>query len=180
MPAIFSRHVMPASKPHSLQRRPAEHPEFVATGVEDQDEPPSFDVFEFARRFPFVVCEAVLPQLEVTTKQEAVAALVASLARHRAIPEAEQASITAAALRREELGSTGVGRGAAIPHAKHPSIPGLIATLAYCPQGLEYDSLDGKPVHLICLLLSPPDQHTAQLLAMQKLAKEILALDAWA
>jgi PTS system nitrogen regulatory IIA component len=179
MPAIFSHHATSPSTPHALQCRPAEHLESVTTAVEDPDEPPSFDVFEFASRFPFVVSEAVLPKLEAATKQEAIEAMVASLAGRNVIPEAEQASITAAALRREELGSTGVGRGAAIPHAKHPSVPGVVATLAYCPQGLAYDSLDGKPVYLICLLLSPPDQHTAQLLAMQKLAREMLTLDVW-
>ena len=139
----------------------------------------AFDVLQFAAQFDFVVPESVLTNLDAQTKPEAVRAMVASLAASGALPETEQDQITATILRREELASTGVGAGIAIPHAKHAALEHAVATIAYCPKGLEFSSLDGKPVHLLCLLLTPPDRHREQIMALQALAKQLRHLNHW-
>lgn len=57
-------------------------------------------------------------------------------------------------LDREEVSSTAVNRAVAIPHARSPQIDGVVATLGIHRAGLDYDSPDGEPVHLIFLILS--------------------------
>ena len=61
-------------------------------------------------------------------------------------------------MKREELGSTGIGRGVAVPHTKHPSVDRLIGTVGVSQEGIDFQSLDGEKVHLFFLLVSPPDR----------------------
>ena len=77
----------------------------------------------------FVIPEAILPDLKVDTKEAAVRKMVESLASSGSIHPEDQESIIAAILKREELGSTGIGNGVAVPHTKHPSVDRLVATI---------------------------------------------------
>jgi nitrogen PTS system EIIA component len=61
-------------------------------------------------------------------------------------------------LEREALGSTGVGEGIAIPHGKLSLIPGTIVAFGRSTAGIDFQSLDGKPVHLFFLLVTPADR----------------------
>ena len=58
--------------------------------------------------------------------------------------------------RREQLGSTGVGRGIAIPHCRAPVIPQLRLAYGRIPAGIPYDAIDGQPVHNLFLIVAPP------------------------
>lgn len=58
-------------------------------------------------------------------------------------------------LERERLGTTGVGRGIAIPHGKLPTLPKVCALFARLDRPVDFDSIDEQPVDLICLLLAP-------------------------
>ena len=60
--------------------------------------------------------------------------------------------------KREMLGSTGIGRGVAIPHTKHASVERLLGTMAVSQAGVAFDSLDGEPVFIFVLLISPQDR----------------------
>ena len=62
-----------------------------------------------------------------------------------------------AIIERENKQSTGIGRGVAIPHGKSPTIRELTGALGISRDGLEYDSLDGEPVHLVFMLLAEDD-----------------------
>jgi len=136
---------------------------------------------EFAAQFNFVVPEAVLPQLDARTKHEAIGAMVRRLAATDAIPHDQQEAIAAAVLHREELGTTGIGRGVAIPHAKHIAVERVVGALAYSQAGIDFDSIDGEHVHLICLLLSPPGRSAEHVLALQALSRQLANTDygAW-
>ncbi len=79
--------------------------------------------------------------------------------------------VISAVMQREQLGSTGIGRGLAVPHAKHLSVSRLTGTIGYAANGLEFDALDGKPVHTIVLLLSPPDRPGEHLRALEKISR---------
>jgi mannitol/fructose-specific phosphotransferase system IIA component (Ntr-type) len=125
-----------------------------------------FDLRSLAEQFGFVVPESVLPELDVQSKDVAIRTMVGSLADAGAIPESEQENIASAVLRREELASTGIGRGVAIPHTRHEAVDRVVATMAYSREGIEFDSLDGLPVHLLLLLVSPsgsPSDHVRAL-----------------
>lgn len=78
-----------------------------------------------------------------------------------------------ALLAREEMGSTGIGKGAAVPHAKDASIERICAALAISQNGLEFDSADGKPVHIVFLLLSRADNPGPSLRALVEIAQLI-------
>ena len=76
-----------------------------------------------------------------------------------------------ALLDREQLGSTGIGDNMAIPHAKHESIEQITTVFARSRKGLDFQSLDRKPVHFIFLLLAPPTSTGLHLKALAKIAR---------
>ena len=106
----------------------------------------------------FVIADAILPDLQAASKEDAIRAMVASLKSSGAIPAGDEEGIVSAILKREELGSTGIGNGVAVPHTKHPSVDRLVATVALSKTGVDFASLDGEDVFILFLLVSPPDR----------------------
>jgi PTS system fructose-specific IIA component/PTS system nitrogen regulatory IIA component len=121
----------------------------------------------------FVVREAIVTELKASTKEASIRALVESLGRSGSIKASEQESIIAAILKREELGSTGIGKGVAVPHTKHPSVDRLVATIALSKPGVEFASLDGEKVHILFLLVSPPDRPGDHLRALENISRHL-------
>jgi PTS system nitrogen regulatory IIA component len=91
-------------------------------------------------------------------------------ATHLAIDGAEVAE---ALLKREALGSTGMGAGVAIPHARIESIPEPFGMLARLKQPIEFDAIDGEPVDVVFLLLVPTTPGNAQLDALACVARKL-------
>ncbi len=101
----------------------------------------------------------------VPGKAELVGRLLTLLAQEGHLPPAQVPKILNAVLRREQLGSTGVGGGVAIPHAKHPAVTRPLGILAVCRKPVEFDALDGEPADIIALCLFPvgrPEQHLGE------------------
>jgi nitrogen PTS system EIIA component len=121
----------------------------------------------------FVVKEAIVPDLQATTKEAAIRALVDSLRKSGSIRADDEASIVAAILKREELGSTGIGMRVAVPHTKHPSVDRLIATIALSQQGVDFASLDGEDVNILFLLVSPPDRPGDHLRGLENISRHL-------
>ena len=121
----------------------------------------------------FVVTEAIIPNLEATSKDAAVQAMVASLKDAGAIPAGDEESIVAAILKREELGSTGIRNGVAVPHTKHPSVDRLVATVAISTEGVDFASLDGEAVYILFLLVSPPDRPGDHLRGLENISRHL-------
>lgn len=121
----------------------------------------------------FLVRAAFVPSLAADTRDDAIREMVAALASAGAIERANVEDIVAAILRREQLGSTGIGNGVAIPHSRHPSVDKLIGTLAVCkqPGGLAFDAIDGEPVYGMVLLVSPQDQPGPHLRALDSVVQ---------
>ncbi len=71
------------------------------------------------------------------------------------------------------MGSTGIGRGVAVPHTKHPSVDRLIGTVAVSPTGVDFASLDGETVNLFFLLISPPDRPGDHLRALENISRQL-------
>jgi PTS system nitrogen regulatory IIA component len=74
-------------------------------------------------------------------------------------------------LDREQLGSTGIGDNMAIPHAKCEGVEQIITVFARSRKGIDFQSLDRKPVHFIFLLLAPPASTGLHLKALAKIAR---------
>jgi PTS system fructose-specific IIA component/PTS system nitrogen regulatory IIA component len=119
----------------------------------------------------FVVHEAIVPDLQATTKEGVIREMVDSLrAAGRFRPE-DVEEVVKAILKRELLGSTGIGRGVAIPHAKHRSVEKLIGTIAVARNGVGFDALDGEPVYVLVLLVSPQDKPGDHLRALENVSR---------
>lgn len=121
----------------------------------------------------FVVKEAILPDLQVDSKEGAVRAMVESLRAAGSFPAAEAEGIVAAILKREELGSTGIGNGVAVPHTKHPSVDRLVATVALHKGGVDFASLDGEAVYILFLLVSPPERPGDHLRGLENISRHL-------
>lgn len=83
----------------------------------------------------------------------------------------DERRILEAILERERLGSTGVGNGIAIPHAKLPSLKRVLGVFAQLETPVDFDSLDGKPVDLVFLLLAPEDAGAEHLKALARVSR---------
>jgi nitrogen PTS system EIIA component len=119
----------------------------------------------------FVVREAILPALTATTREGAIREMVQSLQQAGYFRESEIDEIVTAIMRREQLGSTGIGRNIAIPHSRYAGVDRLIGTLALSPSGIPFDSIDGEPVHILILLVSPQDRPGDHLRALESVVR---------
>ena len=125
-------------------------------------------------KFADFMCEkAIRVELQATDKPSVIQALVAALVEAGQIKEDAQAGIIEAIMKREELGSTGIGRGVAVPHTKHPSVDSLIGTVGVSADGVEFESLDGESVQLFFLLISPPDRPGDHLRALENISRQL-------
>src|SRR5690606_3135027 len=89
------------------------------------------------------------------------------------IKDQDKEDIINAIMQREELGSTGIGRGVAVPHSKHASADRLVGTVGVCSEGVDFNSLDGEKVHLLFLLVSPPDRPGDHLRALENISRRL-------
>ena len=121
----------------------------------------------------FVVSEAIIPDLAATTKEDAIRTMISGLTNAGSIPEEDAEGIVSAVLKREELGSTGIGNGVAVPHTKHPSVDRLIATVALAKDGVDFASLDGDDVYVLFLLISPPDRPGDHLRGLENISRHL-------
>ncbi|PQO46535.1 PTS sugar transporter subunit IIA [Blastopirellula marina] len=121
----------------------------------------------------FISIKAIKPELESKDKEAVIRELVASLVTAGEIMEDSAESIIKAIMKREELGSTGIGRGIAVPHTKHPSVEKLVGTVGVSTDGVDFNSLDGESVHLFFLLVSPPDRPGDHLRALENISRQL-------
>ena len=121
----------------------------------------------------FVVPSAIVTDMQVTTKEGAIRGLVSALKVAGIVPAESEDSIVAAILKREELGSTGIGNGVAVPHTKHVSVSKLVAAIALTRDGVDFQSLDGGQVHILFLLVSPPDRPGDHLRGLENISRHL-------
>jgi nitrogen PTS system EIIA component len=121
----------------------------------------------------FVVREAILVDLQATTKEAAIREIVRSLVEAGRLAEADLDGVARAILNREELGSTGIGQGVAVPHTRHPKVDRLVGTVALSRRGVDFAALDGEPVDILFLLVSPPNQPGDHLRALENISRHL-------
>jgi PTS system fructose-specific IIA component/PTS system nitrogen regulatory IIA component len=121
----------------------------------------------------FVCAGAIQAELSADDKEGVIRELVASLVKAQAIKGPEQDNIVKAIMKREELGSTGIGRGVAVPHTKHASVEKLVGTVGVSTAGVDFLSLDGEKVQLFFLLVSPPDRPGDHLRALENISRQL-------
>ncbi len=115
----------------------------------------------------------VVPTLQGQTKEAVLRELAERLATVH--PEVSAERLVDVLWERERLGSTAIGDGIAIPHGKLPGLKGVLAAFGRHPQGIDFESLDGKPTKLFFLLVAPEDSvglHLKALARVSRLLKE--------
>ncbi|PWB83381.1 MAG: PTS IIA-like nitrogen-regulatory protein PtsN [Methylocystaceae bacterium] len=115
------------------------------------------------RLVDLLTSEAILPSLKANTKKQALQELSERAAEISGLPARE---IFDALLQRERLGSTGIGNGIAIPHGKLARIKTIFGIFARLERPIEFDALDGAPVDLIFLLITPESSGADHLKAL--------------
>jgi PTS system nitrogen regulatory IIA component len=99
-----------------------------------------------------------LPALKAKDKEGALKEMVEGLVKAGRIKEGD---ILLEMLRqREHLGSTGIGRGVAVPHGRTLAITRLAVVFGRSEGGIDFDAMDGKPVHLVFLTVAPPQERS--------------------
>lgn len=121
----------------------------------------------------FMNVKAIRAELTADDKEAIISELVGALVEADAIQESERDNIVKAIMKREELGSTGIGRGIAVPHTKHPSVDQLVGTVGVSVEGVDFNSLDGEKVQLLFLLVSPPDRPGDHLRALENISRQL-------
>lgn len=89
------------------------------------------------------------------TKEEAIRELFARLGKEGLLVKDSETELYKAILRREQLGSTAIGHGVAVPHVKSAAVTKLTVMIGIFPNGVEFDSTDEQPVYRVCLCLAP-------------------------
>lgn len=112
---------------------------------------------------------SVIADLKAKDRNGVIRELIQSLADHGAIRPEHVETIARATIARENQGSTGFGKGVAVPHVKHQCIEKMTATIGRSTHGVDFAALDRAPVYTVVMLMSPasaPDEHLA---AMEKI-----------
>ena len=121
----------------------------------------------------YILIDAITPELKATDKEGVICEMVQSLVGASGIKQEDYEGIVKALIKREELGSTGIGRGIAVPYTKHPSTKHPISAVAISTGGVDFDSLDGEMVYLFVMTLSPTDSPASELRVMKHLTRRL-------
>src|SRR5262245_3516411 len=113
------------------------------------------------------------PDPTIRTKSQAIAAILDRLVETEGLSADLREEILAAIAEREELGSTGIGRGVAVPHAKCGGVSRLLGAVAEFPTGVDFESLDRKPVRLVYLIISPKNRPAEHLRILESIAQHL-------
>jgi len=113
--------------------------------------------------------KAISAELASSKKVEVLAELVDLLRRVQ--PDLDAAELLAVLIEREELGSTGIGDGIAIPHGKLKGLDRLFMAFGRKRDGIDFDAMDNRPAHLFFLLLAPENEATLHLKALARISK---------
>jgi len=120
-----------------------------------------------------IVPDAMVPSLAATTRDEAITELIGALAEAGAIATDTVQDVTAALLAREAQATTGIGNGVAFPHARIKGIKEPVGAIGCSAEGIDFNSLDGKPVNMVVLLLSNPEDPAEHLEAMEAVFRHV-------
>jgi len=107
--------------------------------------------------------------LEATDKEEVLEELVNGLADTKSL--SDKKAILKSLIDRENLGSTGIGQGIAIPHGKTDKVNELIAYMGISHKGVNFEALDGESVHIFFLLLAPKESAGPHLKALARISR---------
>ena len=113
--------------------------------------------------------DMVVPALQATDKRAILEELAAYMSGHH--PRIDRATLARVLIEREQLASTAIGEGVAIPHGKLGAVGEIVACLGRAPAGVEFDSMDGQPTFLFFVLVAPESSTGAQLMELARISR---------
>ncbi len=119
----------------------------------------------------FLSKKAIIPDVKSAKKEDVIKELVEALINGGDIEKRHRAKLIDALMARESLGSTAIGQGVAIPHAKCDCADSLVAAFGLSKKGVDFDSLDGEPAYIFFLLVAPQDSAGPHLKALARISR---------
>lgn len=119
----------------------------------------------------FLSQKAILTDIKSVKKEDVIKEMVDALIGAGEMDKRHRAKLCEALMARESLGSTAIGQGVAIPHAKCDCVEKLVAAFALSRKGIDFDSLDGEPAYIFFLLLAPQDSAGPHLKALARISR---------
>lgn len=117
----------------------------------------------------FLKPEAIIMEIKAKEKIAAIKELVDNMVANKFVNDGEK--FLKALAKRENLESTGIGNGIAIPHARTNAVKDLVLAFARSPEGVDFSAIDGKPSYLIFLIASPESKKSEYIMALAKLSR---------
>ncbi len=117
----------------------------------------------------FISPQLIKLDLSSTKKLEAVKELIELLDKAGYLTDAE--AFLKSVLEREKVGSTGIGKGIAIPHSRTSAVREVVVAIGRSKEGIEFEALDNRPVHLIFLIAAPIESGGLYLKALARLSR---------
>ena len=121
----------------------------------------------------FIDVKALVPQMQAASRDEAVTELIDALVKSRSVTKSLRDELIKQIMDREKHGSTGFGKGVAVPHVKHEKIKKMVATIGVSERGVDFSALDRQLVYSVVLLLSPLDKPDEHLQAMENIFRNL-------
>jgi mannitol/fructose-specific phosphotransferase system IIA component (Ntr-type) len=121
----------------------------------------------------FICYSATLPSLQAADRDGVIAELVTALVGAGRLPAGQAKDITKAVIKRENEASTGMGKGVAVPHVKHPAAKSVVGAVGLSAVGIDFSALDEQPVYSVILLISPMNNPDKHLQAMENVFKHL-------
>lgn len=121
----------------------------------------------------FVRNEALVPQLQSTRRDDVIAELVDAVIQSGGLDGSLREEVIGLIIEREQRGSTGFGKGVAVPHVKHKKVKKMVATVGISERGVDFNALDKAPVYSVVLLMSPMDKPDEHLQAMENIFRNL-------
>lgn len=119
----------------------------------------------------FLSKKAIIVDIKSAKKEEVIRELVEALIEAGEIEKRSRNKLVEALMAREALGSTAIGQGVAIPHAKSDSVDKLVGAFGLSKKGVDFDSLDGEPAYIFFLLVAPQDSAGPHLKALARISR---------
>ncbi len=116
---------------------------------------------------------AIVASLTAQDREGVVIELIDALVSSGAASAKVRDELVSRVMEREKRGSTGFGKGVAVPHVKHRSVQKMAAAIGLSARGVDFSSLDKQPVYSVFLLLSPEDKPEDHLHAMEVIFKNL-------
>ena len=121
----------------------------------------------------FLSKKAIITDIKSVEKEDVIKELVDALVASGDIEKRCRNKLIESLMAREALGSTAIGQGIAIPHAKSDCVEKLIAAFGLSKKGVDFDSLDGEPAYIFFLLVAPQDSAGPHLKALARISRLI-------